>query len=641
MHKPRRLLRSHLKEMMTRHRPERFQALRDVSFQVNHGESVAIIGRNGAGKSTLLGLVAGLVNADSGTIEVNGRGAALLQLGSGFHADLTGIENVHLNASVLGVSRQRTEELMDEIIEFSGVGDFVHEPVRSYSSGMVMRLAFSVAVCVDPDFLIIDEVLAVGDRAFQEKCVERIYKLHQAGKTILCVSHASATVRELCSRALWLEEGVLRMDGPIDEVIAAYEGGLNLRAVQRNEPEPDPNPGEQTVLDAQGEAEPPVLEPEVADDSSVQPPPEPPAQAEPSAVTEIPVEAAPAGLEEGPAAEDLAAAGETGNISETGQQELDLVPAEIPVEEPAPPVPSGPPCEEELAYIRELVLNHYCFVDYQNRTIMPRSTTAALIVPIDYESVVPREKSREPFAAMTAMLEQRMWAFRTLCDRLQPFLNPTDVQFDLADPTDEVSPFWNNTFFTGMDARAAYALVRSLAPARVVEIGSGNSTRFLRKAIRDGKLATRITCIDPAPRLAVKAVADEIRTESIISTPLDYFSSLQPGDILFFDGSHLCFHDSDVTHFFMRVLPAVPRGVLVQVHDIFLPEEYPEDFDIRYYSEQYMLAAFLYGNSNWKPLLPIHYLYGQGALNADGCSFWIVNGFVPDPELKRRPGKMR
>lgn len=637
MHKPRRLLRSHLKEMMTRHRPERFQALRDVSFEVNHGESVAIIGRNGAGKSTLLGLVAGLVNADSGTIQVNGRGAALLQLGSGFHADLTGIENVHLNASVLGVSRERTEELMDEIIEFSGVGDFVHEPVRSYSSGMVMRLAFSVAVCVDPDFLIIDEVLAVGDRAFQEKCVERIYKLHQAGKTILCVSHASATVRELCSRALWLEEGVLRMDGPIDEVIAAYEGGLNLRAVQVNEPAPDPQAGEEIVAEPPVEAPAPVLEAEVSEELSVEAAPEEPAQPEPPPVTET----APVTPEAEAGAETPPVASESADSGETGQQQLDLVPAEAPVEEAAPPIPAGPPCEEELAYIRELVLNHYCFVDYQNRTIMPRSTTAALIVPIDYESVVPREKCREPFAAMTAMLEQRMWAFRTLCDRLQPFLNPADVQFDLADPSDEVSPFWNNTFFTGMDARAAYALVRSLTPAQVVEIGSGNSTRFLRKAVRDGKLATKITCIDPAPRLAVHAVADQIRTESIIQTPLDYFSSLQPGDILFFDGSHLCFHDSDVTHFFMRVLPVVPRGVLVHVHDIFLPEEYPEDFDIRYYNEQYMLAAFLYGNSNWKPLLPIHYLYGQGALNADGCSFWIVNGFVPDPELKRRPGKMR
>lgn len=639
MHKPRRLLRSHLKEMMTRHRPERFQALRDVSFEVNHGESVAIIGRNGAGKSTLLGLVAGLVNADSGTIEVNGRGAALLQLGSGFHADLTGIENVHLNASVLGVSRQRTDELMDEIIEFSGIGDFVHEPVRSYSSGMVMRLAFSVAVCVDPDFLIIDEVLAVGDRAFQEKCVERIYQLHQAGKTILCVSHASATVRELCSRALWLEEGVLRMDGPIDEVIAAYEGGLNLRPVQVIEPEPGPVAGEETVPGPQEEPEPPVTEPEGVEDGPAEAPPEQPPSSEPPAVTEDSAEAVPFILETAP---PIVEESESAGSGDSGQQELDLVPAETPSEEPAPPpVPAGPPCEEELAYIRELVLNHYCFVDYQNRTIMPRSTTAALIVPIDYESVVPREKSREPFAAITAMLEQRMWAFRTLCDRLQPHLNLVDVQFDLADPADEVSPFWNNTFFTGMDARAAYALVRSLTPARVVEIGSGNSTRFLRKAVRDGKLATRITCIDPAPRLAVHAVADEVRTESIISTPLDYFSSLQPGDILFFDGSHLCFHDSDVTHFFLRVLPAVPRGVLVHVHDIFLPEEYPEDFDIRYYNEQYMLAAFLYGNSNWKPLLPIHYLYGQGAINADGCSFWIVNGFVPDPELKRRPGKMR
>ncbi|MGC4055502.1 MAG: class I SAM-dependent methyltransferase [Paludibaculum sp.] len=496
--------------------------------------------------------------------------------------------------------------------------------MRSYSSGMVMRLAFSVAVFVDPDFLIIDEVLAVGDRAFQEKCVERIYQLHQAGKTILCVSHASATVRELCSRALWLEEGVLRMDGPIDEVIAAYEGGLNLRPVHLNEPKDAPA-AEEAAPEPVDEVELPV--PEAAPLSL-----EPPVEEIPvtEAVAETPVEPAEEIPAESPVTEAPTEAPEPVAAAEAAPGELDAVPVEPAVEEPAPPVPTGPPCEEELAYIRELVLNHYCFVDYQNRTIMPRSTTAALIVPIDYESVVPREKNREPFEAVTAMLEQRMWAFQTLIDRLQPFLNLTDVQFDLADPSDEVSPFWNNTFFTGMDARAAYALIRSLTPARVVEIGSGNSTRFLRKAIRDGKLATRITCIDPSPRLAVHAVADEIRTESIIQTPLDYFSTLQPGDILFFDGSHLCFHDSDVTQFFLRVLPAVPRGVLVHIHDIFLPQEYPQDFDIRYYNEQYMLAAFLLGNSNWKPLLPIHYLYGQGALNADGCSFWIVNGFVPD-----------
>ncbi|QOY85408.1 ATP-binding cassette domain-containing protein [Paludibaculum fermentans] len=648
MHKPRRLLRSHLKELMTRHRPERFQALRDVSFEVNPGESVAIIGRNGAGKSTLLGLVAGLVDPDSGQIIVNGRGAALLQLGSGFHSDLTGIENIHLNASVLGVSRQRTEELMDEIIEFSGIGDFVHEPVRSYSSGMVMRLAFSVAVCVDPDFLIIDEVLAVGDRAFQDKCVERIYKLHQAGKTILCVSHAAATVRELCQRAIWLDEGVLRMDGPIEEVIAAYESGLNLRAVHLNDPAPDPElvapPVEAGEIEEPAVEEPAVEEPTPVEEPAPEPPPVADPEPAPPPIQEP--EPPPAPIEEPepepileaalpseePAPEGEASVGESGELAEIG---------EPPAEEIAPYVPPGPPCEEELAYIKALVLEHYCFVDYQNRTLMPQTNVPALIVPIDYEEVVPREKGRDPYAAITSLLETRIWAYEELHTRLEPFLELPDVADELADPTDEVSPFWKNIFFTGMDARAAYALIRAYVPGRIVEIGSGNSTRFLRKAIRDGKLKTQITCIDPSPRLSIKAVADEVREESLIATPLEYFASLQPGDFVFFDGSHICFHDSDVTHFFLRVMPMLPKGVLVHVHDIYLPEEYPEHFDIRYYNEQYMLAAFLLWNSSWKPFLPVHFLHGRGILNADGCSFWLMNGHLTEPEPVRRRSRVR
>ncbi|MGJ5813756.1 ATP-binding cassette domain-containing protein [Paludibaculum fermentans] len=632
MHKPRRLLRSHLKEMMTRHRAERFQALRDVSFEVGRGESVAIIGRNGAGKSTLLGLVAGLVDPDSGQIIVNGRGAALLQLGSGFHSDLTGIENVHLNASVLGVSRQRTEELMDEIIEFSGIGEFVHEPVRSYSSGMVMRLAFSVAVCVDPDFLIIDEVLAVGDRAFQDKCVERIYELHKAGKTILCVSHAAATVRELCQRAIWLEEGVLRMDGPIDEVIAAYESGLNLRAVHLNEPEagPESDPPEPPLEEPGGDEPAPVEEPEPEPPPVDDPEPEPPPVQDPE-----PEPAAEAAMVEAEPAEASGAPAEALAESETPAVEEPVAGEDVPW------VPPGPPCEEELAYIKALVLEHYCYVDYQNRTLMPQTHAPALIVPIDYEGVVPREKGREPYAAVTTLLEARSWAYEELHARLKPHLDLTDVADELADPADAVSPFWKNIFYTGMDARAAYALVRTYAPGRIVEIGSGNSTRFLRKAIRDGKLGTRITCIDPSPRLSINAVADEVREESLIATPLDYFAGLQPGDFVFFDGSHICFHDSDVTHFFLRVMPVLPKGVLVHVHDIYLPEEYPEHFDIRYYNEQYMLAAFLLGNSNWKPFLPIHFLHNRGVLNADGCAFWLMNGFLPDPEPVRRRSRTR
>ena len=201
-----------------------FYALKNVSFTIGNGETVGVIGRNGAGKSTLLSLVAGLSYPDEGKITVQGRVAALLELGSGFHGDLTGRENIFLNASLLGLSREKTESRYEEIVEFSGVGDFIGEPLRTYSSGMMMRLAFSVAIHVEPAFLIIDEVLAVGDAAFQARCNEKIVELKNAGKGLLIVSHAGSTVQKLCQRALWLEHGELVMDGLTEEVIAAYSG---------------------------------------------------------------------------------------------------------------------------------------------------------------------------------------------------------------------------------------------------------------------------------------------------------------------------------------------------------------------------------------------------------------------------------
>src|ERR1039457_6255139 len=191
------LLRAHLEERFRRRaKREIFYALKDVSFQVEHGESMAIVGGNGAGKSTLLSLVTGLCRPTEGRIQVNGRVAALLELGSGFHNDLTGAENIFLNASLLGLSRKKAEAVFDEIVDFSGVGDFIEEPPRTYSSGMTMRLAFSVAVHVDPDILIVDEFLAVGDQAFQTKCFERIEKFKRAGKTLLFVSHSAHLVRQ-------------------------------------------------------------------------------------------------------------------------------------------------------------------------------------------------------------------------------------------------------------------------------------------------------------------------------------------------------------------------------------------------------------------------------------------------------------
>jgi ABC-type polysaccharide/polyol phosphate transport system ATPase subunit len=202
----------------------RFYALRDVSFQIREGETVGVIGGNGAGKSTLLSLVAGISYPDEGRVSVDGRVAALLELGSGFHGDLTGKENVFLNSALLGLSRKRTQERYEEIVDFAAIGEFIDQPLRTYSSGMMMRLAFAVAVHIDPAFLIVDEVLAVGDAAFQEKCRRKILQLKDAGKGLLCVSHADSMVRSLCERGIWLDHGRLMMDGPVDDVIAAYEG---------------------------------------------------------------------------------------------------------------------------------------------------------------------------------------------------------------------------------------------------------------------------------------------------------------------------------------------------------------------------------------------------------------------------------
>ena len=225
-----RLLRGHLAEWLRGRSGNRFFALRDVSFRLEAGESMAVVGRNGAGKSTLLSLVAGLTQPDSGRVRVDGRVAALLELGSGFHTDLTGVENLRLNASLLGLSRQRTEEVAGAIAEFADIGDFLREPLRTYSTGMIMRLAFAIAIHVDPDILIVDEVLAVGDQAFQTKCFERIRQFRAAGKTLLFVSHANKLVREICSRGLWLEHGRVAMEGCAEEVLEAYTSQAEAEA---------------------------------------------------------------------------------------------------------------------------------------------------------------------------------------------------------------------------------------------------------------------------------------------------------------------------------------------------------------------------------------------------------------------------
>lgn len=225
-HKSKRLLRQHLVDWFGPRNSDgdTFYALRNVSFEVSKGESVGIVGSNGAGKSTLLSVITGLAHPDEGSVQVNGRIAALLELGSGFHYDLTGSENIWMNAALLGFTKNETANLFESIVDFAGVGEFIDEPLRTYSSGMVLRLAFAVAVNLDPDVLLIDEILSVGDQAFQNKCLDRIGMLRDAGKTLLCVSHAPSLLQLFCDRGIWLDHGQLIMQGDIGEVIEAYEG---------------------------------------------------------------------------------------------------------------------------------------------------------------------------------------------------------------------------------------------------------------------------------------------------------------------------------------------------------------------------------------------------------------------------------
>jgi ABC-type polysaccharide/polyol phosphate transport system ATPase subunit len=202
-----------------------FDALDDVSFSVEQGETLGIIGPNGAGKSTLLKVIARVIRPTRGRVRLRGRVAPLLELGAGFDYEMTGRENVFLNGAVLGFSRKDMARRLDRIVEFSGIGEFIDAPVRTYSSGMVARLGFAVATDVRPEILIIDEVLAVGDADFQRKSAARIREFRESGSTILVVSHSPASIKALCNRALWLEHGALRLLGPVDTVVDRYAPG--------------------------------------------------------------------------------------------------------------------------------------------------------------------------------------------------------------------------------------------------------------------------------------------------------------------------------------------------------------------------------------------------------------------------------
>jgi ABC-2 type transport system ATP-binding protein len=214
-----------LKETLTRMKRssfEEFWALSDVSLEAEPGSTLGLIGENGSGKSTLLKCIAGILTPDKGTIEVDGRLSSLLELGAGFHPDLTGRENVYLNGAILGMSRKDVARAEDRIIEFAELEKFIDTPVRNYSSGMIVRLGFSIAVALDPDVLLIDEVLAVGDAAFQAKCRKHMEELRQSDKTLVIVSHDLASIRRLCDRAIWLADGKARAEGPVNGVVDAY-----------------------------------------------------------------------------------------------------------------------------------------------------------------------------------------------------------------------------------------------------------------------------------------------------------------------------------------------------------------------------------------------------------------------------------
>lgn len=204
-----------------------YLAIENINFTVNKGESVALIGRNGAGKSTSLGLVAGVMKPSSGQVNVVGRVASMLELGGGFHPELTGRENITLNAILLGLRRKELKQRMDKIIEFSELGEFIDEPIRVYSSGMLAKLGFSVISQVDPDILIIDEVLAVGDIAFQRKCLATINDFKRKGVTILFVSHNLSDVEKVCDKVIWIENHRLKDMGEASTVIAAYKQAMS------------------------------------------------------------------------------------------------------------------------------------------------------------------------------------------------------------------------------------------------------------------------------------------------------------------------------------------------------------------------------------------------------------------------------
>lgn len=205
-----------------RNNKEKREVLKNINLTINEGEAVALIGVNGSGKSTLLKLMTKIIYPNKGKVETYGKLTSLLELGAGFHPDFSGRENIYFNASIFGLTRKEIDNRLEQIIEFSELGKFIDNPVRTYSSGMFMRLAFSVAINVDAEILLVDEILSVGDQHFQEKCLNKMKELKAEGKTMVFVTHSLNSVRELCNRAVWLHNGEIRIDGEPEKVIEEY-----------------------------------------------------------------------------------------------------------------------------------------------------------------------------------------------------------------------------------------------------------------------------------------------------------------------------------------------------------------------------------------------------------------------------------
>lgn len=205
-----------------RNRKEKREVLKDINVQIHKGEAVALVGVNGSGKSTLLKLMTKIIYPTKGKITTNGKLTSLLELGAGFHPDFSGRENIYFNASIFGLTKKEIDERLEQIIEFSELENYIDNPVRTYSSGMFMRLAFSVAINVDAEILLVDEILSVGDQHFQDKCLNKMKELKKEGKTMVFVTHSLGAARELCDRAIWINKGVVQMDGETNQVIDEY-----------------------------------------------------------------------------------------------------------------------------------------------------------------------------------------------------------------------------------------------------------------------------------------------------------------------------------------------------------------------------------------------------------------------------------